>query len=85
MWTGWKNAPSPRVKSGICDAIARAEQHHHRLADDAAEAEQDGRDDAGKRGRDEDARDGLQAIRAERVGGFLEAARHIAQRVFRRA
>ena len=34
-------------------------------------------DYSGERSRNEDAADGLEAIRAERVGGFLEAARHV--------
>ncbi len=63
----------PLGEIGNRDAIARAEQHDHRLADDAPEAEQDRRDDAGQRSRHDDAHDGLQPVRAERVGGFLEA------------
>ena len=68
---------------GNLDAVSRAEQDDHRFANDAAEPEQNRGDNSGKRSRHEHAPDGLQAIRAQRVGGFLEAARHVAQRIFR--
>ena len=68
---------------GNLDAVSRAEQDDHRFADDAAKSEQNRGDDSGERRGHEDAPDGLKAIRAQRVGGFLEAARHIPQRIFR--
>src|ERR1700730_10604675 len=44
------------------DSVSRAQQHHHRLADDATEPEQDRRHDAGKRGRHDDTPNGLKPI-----------------------
>ena len=80
--TGWKIAPEALREIRNRDPISRAEQDDHGLADDTAQPEQNRGDDARQRRGDEDARDGLQPIRAERVGCFLETARDIAQRIF---
>jgi len=67
---------------GNLDPIPGAEQHHHCLTNDAAKAEQNGGDNAGKGRRHEHASDRLQAIRAQRIRGFLETAGHIPQGIF---
>ena len=52
------------------DAVAGDEQNDHGLTDDAAQAEQHGRQDAGEGGGDDDAEGRLDARGAERVGGL---------------
>src|SRR5262245_40599621 len=64
------------------DAVSRAEQHHHRLADDSTEPKQDRGNYSGERRRYEHSSDGLKAICTQRVGGFLEATGHVPQGIF---
>src|SRR5438270_13730618 len=63
------------------DSISRAQQHDHRLANDAAEPKQHGRDNSRERRRHDYPRNGLQSVCAKRIGSFDKTTRHIAERV----
>src|SRR4030095_16741851 len=66
-----------------CYPVSSTEQDDHRLANYATKPQQNRRYDSGKRRGHEHAHNRLEAIRAERIGSFLEAARHVTKRIFR--
>src|SRR5207244_8240320 len=61
--------------------VSGAKHHHHGLANDTPESEQDRRHNTRKGGRHDDASDGLKPICTKRIGGLDKTAWNITESV----